>query len=91
MTKEQILKLDNLSVAEEKPGMFVHIHAKEGYKITSWNENDNIINYTSSICMYMPIRDIYDAEYRVITDAEDVELTARQAVAIEKEMKSRNE
>lgn len=84
MTKEQILKLDNLSVAEERPGMFVHIHAKEGFVITNWNEGDDIMNYTSGACMWLPIMDNYAGDYRTITIAEDAELIDKQRIAMEK-------
>ena len=40
MLKEELLKLDNLSIAEEKPGYFVHIHTKDGYILTSWDGKD---------------------------------------------------
>lgn len=84
MTKEQILKLDNLSVAEERPGMFVHIHAKEGFVITNWNDGDDITNYTSGACMWLPIMDNYAGNYRTITIAEDAEMIEKQRIAIEK-------
>ena len=89
MTQEQILKMDNLEVAEVKAGMFVHIHAKEGYRITSWGEHEDIKNYSGSICMYMPIRDSYDDDYRTITVEEHEALEARAREAHEAEMKER--
>lgn len=89
MTQEQILKMDNLEVAEVKPGMFVHVHAKEGYRITSWGENEDIKDYSGSICMYMPIRDSYDDDYRTITVEEHEALEARAREAHEAEMKER--
>lgn len=87
MTQEQILKMDNLEVAEVKAGMFVHVHAKEGYRITSWGEHEDIKNYSGSICMYMPIRDSYDDDYRTITVEEHEALEARAREAHEAEMK----
>lgn len=86
MTQEQILKMDNLEVAEVKAGMFVHVHAKEGYRITSWGEHEDIKNYSGSICMYMPIRDSYDDDYRTITVEEHEALEARAREAYEAEM-----
>ena len=89
MTQEQILKMDNLEIAEVKAGMFVHVHAKEGYRITSWGEHEDIKNYAGSICMYMPIRDSYDDDYRTITVEEHEALEARAREAHEAEMKER--
>ena len=90
MTQEQILKMDNLEVAEVKPGMFVHVHAKEGYIITSYNpETDDIKNYSGSICMYMPIRDSYDDDYRTITVKEHEVFEEQSRIAHEAEMKER--
>lgn len=86
MTQEQILKMEHLSIAEVKPGKFVHVHAEEGYRITSWGEDEDIKNYSGSICMYMPIRDSYDDDYRTITVEEHDELERLQREAIEKEM-----
>lgn len=89
MTQEQILKMDNLKVAEVRPNMFVHVHAKDGYVITSWGENEDIKNYSGSICMYMPIRDSYDNDYRTITVEEHKALEIMAREAIEAEMKKR--
>lgn len=88
MTQEQILKMENLEVAEVKPNMFVHVHAKEGYRITSYNpETDDIKNYSGSICMYMPIRDAYDDDYRTITVEEHEVFEEQCRIAHEAEMK----
>ena len=89
MTQEQILKMDNLEIAEVKAGMFVHVHAKEGYRITSWGEHEDIKDYSGSICMYMPIRDSYDDDYRTITVEEHEALEARAREAHEAEMRER--
>ena len=89
MTQDQILKMDHLMVAEVKPNMFVHIHAEDGYIITAWNENEDIKDYSGSVCLYMPIRDSYDDDYRIITEAEHIELDKRQKVAIEAEIKAK--
>ena len=88
MTQEQILKMDNLEVAEVKPGMFVHVHAKDGYRITSYNpETDDIKSYSGSICMYMPIRDSYDDDYRTITVEEHEVFEEQSRIAHEAEMR----
>lgn len=86
MTQEQLLKMDNLKIAEVKPDMFVHIHANDGYVITSWTEGSDIKEYSGSVCMWMPIRDNYDDDYRTITVAEHNELSTRAAQAIAIEM-----
>ena len=86
MTQEQLLKMEHLKIAEVKPGMFVHIHAEDGYAITAWDEQSDIKEYSGSICMWMPIRDSYDDNYRIITIAEHEDFEARQREAIEAEM-----
>lgn len=85
MTQQEILKLENLKVAEIKPNMFLHIHSNDGYVITSWFEGDDIKNYSGSICYYMPIMDNYDDNYRVITSDEHERLEQLQREAFEKE------
>ena len=89
MTQEQILKMEHLSVAEVKPGKFVHVHAEEGYIITAYGEHEDIKNYSGSSCMYMPIRDSYDDDYRTITVEQHEEFERLQREVIEKEMKER--
>lgn len=66
MTQRDILNLNNLKVAELKPNMFLHIHAQDGYIVTSYKEGDDISKYIGSVCYYMPIKDEYP-DYRVIT------------------------
>jgi hypothetical protein len=89
MTQEQLLKMEHLSTAEVKPGMFVHIHAEDGYVITPWGEHEDIKEYSGSTCMWMPIRDSYDDDYRTITQAEHEELERRQREVLEREEKER--
>lgn len=78
--------MEHLKIAEVKPGMFVHIHAEEGYVITPWGEHEDIKDYSASTCMWMPIRDSYDDDYRTITQAEHEEFERRQREVIENEM-----
>ena len=87
MTQENLLKMEHLKIAEVKPNMFVHIHAEDGYIITLWSENDDIKDYSGSTCMWMPIRDNYDDDYRTITVAEHEELEKRQREVFEAENK----
>lgn len=86
MTQEQVLKLEHLKVAEVRPGMFVHIHAEDDYRITSWKETDDIKEYSASICLYMPIYDTYAEEYRTISFEEHNALEERARIAIETEI-----
>lgn len=83
MLKEELLKLDNLSIAEEKTGYFVHIHTKDGYILTSWN-GENIKEYHGSVCAFMPIRDEYP-EYRIIGVDEHLRLLEEQRQLLEQE------
>ena len=70
MTQQELLNLNNLEVAEVKPNMFLHIHAKGGYMITPYFDGMDIKNYESGECYYMPIENEYP-DYRVITTEED--------------------
>ena len=88
MTQEQLLKMEHLKIAEVKPNMFVHVHAEDGYIITAWGEHEDIKEYSGSTCMWMPIRDNYDDDYRTITVAEHEELEQRQREAFEAENKA---
>ena len=88
MTQEQLLKMEHLKVAEVKPGMFVHVHAEDGYVITPWGEHEDIKEYSGAVCMWMPIRDSYDDDYRTITVTEHEEFERRQREVIEAEMKA---
>ena len=83
MLKEELLTLDNLSIAAETPGYFVHIHTKDGYILTSWDGKD-IKEYSGSVCAYMPIRDEYP-EYGVIGVDEHLRLQEEQRIAFEKD------
>lgn len=89
MTQEQVLQLQHLKTAEVKPNMFVHIHAEDGYVITSWNDDDDIKNYSGSVCMYMPILNEYPETYRTIPVEQHNDLEARQREIFEAEQKAR--
>lgn len=67
MTQQEILNLPYLKIAEVKPNMFVHIHTDDEHRLTTWNDGDDIMKYSGSICMWLPIRDSYDDNYRMIT------------------------
>lgn len=84
MTRQELLNLDHLSIAEVTK--FVHIHTEEGYVMTEWTEDRDIKEYSGSVCYYMPIRDEY-VNYRIITAAEHEELEKQRDTAIEEENK----
>ena len=91
MTKKELLSLEHLAIAEET--VFVHIHTEEGWYMTDWDENDDIKEYSGSVCYYMPIRNEY-GNYRVITADEHQRLEAERDKAIaemEKTMLENNE
>ena len=82
MTKQELLNLEHLKIAEET--IFVHIHTEDGWIMTSWNEGDDIKEYSGSVCYYMPIRDTYE-DYRIITIDEHNRLEKERDIAVEEE------
>jgi hypothetical protein len=84
MTRQELLSLDHLAIAEVTK--FVHIHTEEGWYMTEWTGDRDIKEYSGSVCYYMPIRDEY-ADYRVITAAEHEELEKQREIAVEEENK----
>jgi hypothetical protein len=82
MTREELLNLDHLAIAEVTK--FVHIHTEEGYFMTEGVEGQDIKEYSGSVCYYMPIRDTY-ADYRIITAEEHAELERLQVEAYKAE------
>lgn len=89
MTQEQVLKMEHLKIAEVKPNLFVHVHAEDGYMITSWGEHEDIKNYTASKCLYMPIMDSYDDDYRTITETEHEVFEKQHIDAVMAEMENK--
>lgn len=84
MIKADLLKLEHLVIAEEKPNYFVHLHTEEGYYLTDWNKED-IKQFHASVCYYMPIKDEYN-EFYIITKEEYDNYSKEQREVIEKEM-----
>lgn len=84
MTKQELLNLEHLKIAEET--IFVHIHTEDGWFMTSWNEGDDIKEYSGSVCYYMPIRDTYE-DYRIITIDEHNRLEKERDIAVEDEIR----
>lgn len=82
MTKQELLSLEHLAIAEET--VFVHLHTKDGYVITDWFDGMDILLYSGGVCYYMPIRDEYD-DYRVITVEEHNELERLRTEKYEEE------
>lgn len=85
MTRQEILNLPHLSIAEALPNKFVHLHCEVGYILTDYTEGKDIKDYYGSICVYFPIKDEYDA-YRVITQAEHENYLALQEQAMQVEI-----
>lgn len=85
MTRQELLNLEHLAIAEVTK--FVHIHTEEGYYMTEWTEEQDIKEYSGSVCYYMPIRDTY-ADYRIITAEEHEELIRLQEEANKPEMEN---
>ena len=88
MTRQEVLSLPNLAIAEVTK--FVHLHAAEGYVITEWMEGNDIKEYSGSNCYYMPIKDEYQ-EFRVITFEEDRRLEALREEAVKAEEEANKE
>ena len=82
MTKQELLNLEHLKIAEET--IFVHIHTEEGWIMTSWKEGDDIKEYSGSVCYYMPIRDTY-VDYRIIAIDEHNRLEEERDIAVEEQ------
>ena len=78
MTREELLNLEHLAIAEVTK--FVHIHTEEGFYMTDWKDGQDIKEYSGSVCYYMPIRDTYN-DYRVITAEQHNELMKQQEEA----------
>lgn len=88
MTRQELLSLEHLAVAEVTK--FVHIHTEEGYVITPWLEGGDIKEYSGSVCYYMPIREEYPT-HRVITTAEHNELEQQRDEEVQKEVEKLKE
>lgn len=71
MTKQEILNIDNLLIAEEVNGKFIHLHAKDGYYITNYKQGDE--EYYGSVCIYFPIMEEYE-DYYTLTEVEHLKL-----------------
>ena len=82
MTKQELLNLEHLKIAEET--IFVHIHTEDGWIMTSWKEGDDIKEYSGSVCYYMPIRDTY-VDYRIIAIDEHNRLEKEREIAVEEQ------
>lgn len=82
MTREQVLSLDHLAVAEVT--VFMHLHTEDGWILTNWSADEDIKEYSGSECYYMPIRDEYK-DFRIITVEEHNELEKQRDEEIEKE------
>ncbi len=59
--------MNNINIRKTK--RFIELTPMKGYKITSWNEDDDIMNFTSSECIVMPLNYDYSI-FKTITDEE---------------------
>lgn len=84
MTRQEILNLPHLSIAEELPNKFVHLHCAEGYMLTDYVEGKDIKDYYGSVCIYFPIKEEYET-HRTITQAEHENYLALQEQAMQVE------
>lgn len=85
MTQQEILNLPHLKISEVLPNKFVHIHAEQGYMITSHMVGDNVKDYYGTECVYFPIREEYEA-HRVISLEEHNSYEELREKAIEEEL-----
>lgn len=76
MTLDEIKSLPHIIIKEETD-KYTHIDTEDGYKLTFWNENDNIDEFNSFRCVYLPKMKDYPA-YRIISEEENEKLINRQ-------------
>lgn len=76
MTLDEIKSLSHIIIKEETD-KYTHIDTQDGYKLTFWNENDNIDEFNSFGCVYLPKINDYP-EYRIISEEENEKLIKRQ-------------
>ena len=89
MTKEDIKALNHLAINEEVEGKFYHVHAEDGYMITTYSDGEDIKHYCASECMYMPIKEEYP-DLRIITVQEHNRLSEACEVARQEEIEAKN-
>ena len=75
--------MNNIDI--RKTERFVELTPTKGYKITTWKDEDNIIDFTYSSCVVIPIGVDYSI-FHSITD-EQVEMLEKQ---IEEELNNNN-
>ena len=83
MTQKELLSLEHLKIAEVKPNLFLHVHAEDGWHITSWNEGDKIEDYWGCQCIYAPIKDEYP-DYRMIESMEHLKNEDQKRIELER-------
>ena len=59
--------MNNINI--RKTERFIELTPQKGYKITSWNDGDDIMNFTYSECIVMPLEYDYSI-FKTITDKE---------------------
>lgn len=68
---------------------FAILKCEKGHRITSWNEGDDIKEYTSFTIAYCPA-DVDVNIYHCVTDEQDAELMAKQLEVIKAEEEEMN-
>lgn len=59
--------MNNINIRQTE--RFIELTPMKGYKITSWNEDDDIMNFTYSECIVMPLEYDYSM-FKTISDEE---------------------
>ena len=78
MNTEHIL---NIELVETKNGNFNRITCPENHYITSWREEDDILEFNASKIVCCPLKVDIEATYRCITDEEWITLEGQRAEA----------
>ena len=69
--------MNNINI--RKTERFIELTPKDGFMLTTWNETDNIIDFTYSSCVVMPINIDYSIYHSITTE---------KALTLEEEMKN---
>lgn len=82
MTKLELMSLQHLDVAEQK--RLIHLHSEEGWLICNFTEGMDIMDYASTNCLYVPVKDEYIETYSTITVEQDAIYRGMQDAEIER-------
>ena len=67
MTKQELLNLEHLAIAEEVPNMFIHIKTENSWVIAQNINKEHMENYSGTTDMYCPIKEDSYPDYSMIT------------------------